>query len=223
MSEENMRFDDGGGRERVARVDYPSNSKKEKDAPADPKNKNVTKVTVGEVVTRKKPLGSRIRSTFVNENSQNVGQYVLLEVLIPAAKNMLSDAISQGIEKLLFGDSRPRGSTGSRPGYTSYNKMARSPGSPGSPIREINRRDRANHDFDDIVLSTRGEAEEVLDRLRDLVDEYEIATVADLYDLVGISSSFTDNKWGWYDLKHASVRNIRGGYLVVLPRTQPID
>ena len=87
----------------------------------------------------------------------------------------------------------------------------------------MSRTSRARHDFDEIILETRGEAEEVLSHLVDLTIDYQQATVADLYDLVGITSNFTDNKYGWTDLRSASVTRVRDGYLINLPRTQILD
>ena len=69
----------------------------------------------------------------------------------------------------------------------------------------------------------RAEAEEVIDRLFELVSIYESATVADLYELVGLSSTHTDHKWGWTDLMGAGVSRIRGGYLLDLPDPEPLD
>ena len=66
--------------------------------------------------------------------------------------------------------------------------------------REPSARNRSRHDFDDIVLDSRGEAEEVLSTLVDLVEDYGVASVADLYDLVGIESTFVDTKYGWTNL-----------------------
>lgn len=216
MSE--MNVDDGAGRQRTVKVTYPGNSRTGKELPPE---KKVEKITVGEVRTRKKGLASRISGSMVSERGDSVGSYILFEVLIPAAKNMISDAVSQGVERMLFGEVRSRGRSDSRPGYTNYNKVRSTTGEYGN--RDISRRSRTTHDFDEIILSSRGEAEEVLDRLRDLVDKYETATVNDLYDLVGVTGSFTDDKWGWYDLREAMVRATRGGYIVILPRTQPID
>lgn len=217
MSE--MNVDDGAGRQRTVKVNYPGNSKTGKELPPE---KKVEKITVGEVRTRKKGLASRIGGSMVSERSDTVGSYILFEVLIPALKNTISDAVSQGVERMLFGEVRSSRTSSNRPGYTNYNKVVRSTtGEYGN--RDISRRSRTTHDFDEIILSSRGEAEEVLDRLRDLVDSFEVATVNDFYSLVGITGSFTDDKWGWYDLKDAMVRAIRGGYIVVLPRTQPID
>jgi hypothetical protein len=217
MTEGMMNIDVGGGRQRKVKVDYPSNSKRLKIEVEEEKPKQ-EKVVSGAVVTRKKGVASKIHDTFFSEDSNSVVQYVVMEVLVPAAKNMISDAVSQGVERLMFGDIRPRSTQGVRTGYTNYNRAQPQ----ATQQRTMTRQARTTHDFSDVILETRGEAEDVLDRLRDLVDKYQVATVNDLYDLVGITGEFTDDNWGWYDLRSASVRAIRGGYLLLLPRTQPI-
>lgn len=205
----------------VDEKNYPGNSKSSKEAGEG--RKKVDKVVTGEAIQRKKPIGSRIKETFTGEDARSVGSYILFDVIVPAAKAMLADAASQGAERLLFGDSSPRKrSGGGRTNYTSYNRMHSSSNNSGSK-REISYRARATHDFDEIVVESRGDAEEVLDRLGDLVDNYDVASVADFYDLVGITGSFTDDKWGWFDLRSASVRRVRDGYLISLPKPQPLD
>lgn len=206
-------------------MNYPGNTHKDREAvtPNEPK-KVIAKVIQGEAVQRKKPLGRRIADTFTGEDMHSVGSYILFDVLIPAAKAMFSDAISQGAERVFFGESRPRQSRSRDGGYTSYNRMHSSSGRRSSEEpRHISSRARATHDFGEVVLDTRGEAEEVLDSLQALVDQFELATVSDLYELVGITGSFTDNKWGWTDLRGAGIRRVREGYLLDLPRTAPID
>jgi hypothetical protein len=168
-------------------------------------------------------LFRRVTHDFISEDGPSVMQYVVLEVMMPAAKNLISDVVSQGIERMLYGDSRPSRSSG-RPGYTNY---SRPPGAGRSipmsdPRPALSRQARANHDFGEIILATRAEAEDVLEQLRELINQYEIATVSDLYQLVGHTGEFTDDKWGWDDLRSASIRPIRGGYLLNMPRTQPI-
>jgi len=76
---------------------------------------------------------------------------------------------------------------------------------------------------EDIILRTRGEGEAVIASLSDLIEDYGVASVADLYDLVGITGSFTDNKYGWTNLRTASVTRVRDGFLLNLPRPTPID
>lgn len=87
----------------------------------------------------------------------------------------------------------------------------------------MSRQARSRHDFDEVVLTSRTEAEEVIDRLFEVVSRYGTATVADLYELVGITGTHTDNKWGWTDLRGAGVSRVRGGYLLDLPEPQPLD
>lgn len=88
----------------------------------------------------------------------------------------------------------------------------------------MSRRGRSQHEFDDIVLATRVEAEEVLDRLFDLISRYQTASVADFYEMVGESKNQIDERWGWTDLRSASIVKLRGeGYLINLPKPELLD
>lgn len=225
MPDETVVGDAGSGRQKAMKVNYPGNSHKDRDSKTAKPEKVVEKVISGEAIQRKKSLGSKFKDVFAGEDAKSVGAYILFDVIIPAAKAMLADAASQGAERMLFGDSRGRNnSSGGRQGYTSYNKMySRTPNQNSSGTRELSRQARATHNFGEVILSTRGEAEEVLDRLTALIDMYAVATVSDLYDLVGITGSFTDDKWGWYDLRGSQISRIREGYLINLPQTQPVD
>lgn len=215
---DNLYADDGAGRTKVAKVNYPSNSAKMKDEPKKPLIEKV--VTTGGVHQRQKPIVGKIVNSIVEERSGSVMEYIAMEVLLPAAKDMIIDAFSQGIQRLFYGDSRSRRAE-SRGGYTNYSKLSRP--SEYEPRRELSRRERAAHDFDDLVIRSRGEAEDVLDRMRDLVRDYGAAKVTDLYDLVGLSGSYVDDRWGWTDLRDARVKPVRGGYLLELPRTEPLE
>lgn len=198
---------------------FPANSHKAKEG-MKPKEKKIERVTEGEAIQRKKPLGRKIAETFTGEDAKSAGMYILMDVLIPAAKNMISDAVSQGVERMLFGESRPRSSGSStRTGHTSYNKMYSSPNSPG---RTISRRARATHDFGEIILASRAEADEVLDNLSAIISQYDQATVTDLYELVGITGNYTDDRYGWTDLRGSGVRYVREGYLLDLPAPEAL-
>jgi hypothetical protein len=201
--------------------EFPSNSEVSKQTAED---KNIERVTRGDTVRRRKPLRKKFTETFIAGDMKTAIHYVIFEVLFPAARETISESVSQGIDKLIFGERRrggfrnpPSGPTG----YVSYNRYAMGSSSP-SAHRAMSRQARARHDFDEIILESRVEAEEVIDRLFDLVSRYESATVADLYELVGLSSSHTDHKWGWTDIRGAGVSRIRGGYLLDLPEPHPL-
>lgn len=72
--------------------------------------------------------------------------------------------------------------------------------------------------FDQIVVSSRAEAEEIVSSLVGRITGYGCATVADLYDMVGIKSKFTDTNWGWIELKDVTLRNTDHGWLIDLPK-----
>lgn len=221
-------------------MDYPGNSHKSKMAAeaaqiddAKKPEKKIEPIVTGRVVRRKTPLGRRFKETFGGSDAKSVWSFVALDVLLPAAKDMLADAVSQGVERMLFGEARSTSRrTGYRPGgsqtgYVSYNRYSsptsRGPVTPRDDGPRISRSSRARQNFDEIILATRVEAEEVIDRMFDLVSRYEVVTVADLYELVGVSGEYTDAKWGWTDLRGAAAMRIRDGYLLDLPRPIYLD
>lgn len=213
---------------------YPGNSNKAK-APVEekPETKKIESVVTGGVTRRKTPLGKRFVETFIGGDARSVAGYVVLEVLVPAAKDMVADAFSQGVERMIYGEVRSASRrSGHRPGggngYVSYNRISQGNNRPRSGLdefarREPSRRARGTHDFDEIIIATRVEADEVITRLYDILEQYEVATVADLYELVGITPNYTDGKWGWASLSGAGVNRIREGYLLNLPKPEPVE
>jgi hypothetical protein len=205
--------------------EYPPNSEASKRR-AQEEAKHIKRVTTEEPLRRKKSLRKQFSETFVAGDARTATHYVVFDVLIPAAKDTIVEVLSQGVEKLIYGDSRRKGS-GVTPqsgptGVVSYNRYSMQSRQTG-PQRTISRQARVRHDFDEIVLTSRTEAEEVIDRLFEVVSQYGSATVADLYELVGITGTHTDNKWGWTDLRGAGVSRVRNGYLLDLAEPQPLD
>lgn len=207
--------------------EFPGNSRRQRDRPsqvqAEPKK--IERVVQSHVDRRKKPLGKRFTEIFMGGDARSVWSFVTLDVLVPAAKDTLADAISQGFERLIFGEARSRSRSGRRPGesYINYSRYSRDRKEDPRDRPNMSHRARAAHDFDEIIIATRVEAEEVIDRMFDIVAKYECATVNDLYDLVGIQGSYTDDKYGWNDLRGAGVTRVRNGYLLDLPRPEPLD
>ena len=206
--------------------EFPANSQASKSDP--PVDKKIERITSSDPVRKKKSLRRQFSETFVAGDMRGAVSYVIMDVMLPAAKDMIVEAGSQGIERLIFGETRRR--SGRTPqagatGYVSYNRMSGPTVASriSGPARAMSRAARSRHNFDEIILESRTEAEDVIDRLFELVSRYETATVADLYELVGISSTHTDHRWGWLDLHGAGVSRIRGGYLLDLPDPEPLD
>lgn len=193
--------------------EYKSNSHRSKEIERE--EKKVERVVNGKVKSKKK---NRFADTFISEDAASVKEYIIFDVLIPAAKNAISDMVTTGIQMMLYGEVRGTNkSKGSKVSYSKYYDDRRD--------RDYDRRSRtrSGYDYDEIILESRAEAEEVLNSMDDLLDRYGLVSVADLYDLVGITGNYTDNKYGWTSLRHASVQRLRDGYLLKLPRAIPLD
>ena len=202
--------------------DYKPNSNRFKEEQKnDIEEKKIEKVVTGKVITKKRSKVDRFFGEIVSEDAKNVKSYVFGEVLIPAIKKAISDIVTDGIDIILYGESRKSGrrnSISDRVSYRSY-----------YDDRSSNRDNRstahlsAGYSYDDIILDSRGEAEEVLTRMDELMDTYGLVRVADLYDLVGITGNYTDNKYGWTNIRNAEILRVREGYMIKMPRAVPID
>lgn len=191
--------------------------------------KNIVRVAEGEVIRRKRPMSKRFKEAILGGDSKSVGEYVLLDVLIPAIRDMISDAATTSIERMVYGgDVRPHGRrpsqrVGGGLGHTRYDRMGSSNRREDPRDREpMSRRARAQHDFDEVILSTRVEADEILTQMYDLLEKFDAVSVADLYELSGISSNHVDHRWGWVDLTGSGITRTRSGYLLDLPRPEPL-
>jgi hypothetical protein len=201
--------------------EYTPNSRRYRDEQRDSvpaEKKKVEKVVQGTVKTKKK---SDLAKAFVAEDIRNVGSYIVMDVLIPAAKKALSDIVANGIDMLLYGDSRRRSNSSSGSAhYVSYRDYSNRN---NDRFAGDSARTRSGYSYDDVILETRAEANEVLDRMNEIIDTYKQVSVGDLYDLVGITGNYTDNNYGWTDLRSAEPIMARGGgWMIRLPKALPL-
>lgn len=185
--------------------------------------KKVEKVVTTTAVKRKNGV-RKFADSFISEDAANVKSYVVSEVLIPALKKAISDIVTDGIDMILYGSSGKSRQNSTKTSYISYRNYS-DPRDKKYSYRETSRSTNAGYSYDDIILSTRSEAEEVILAMSELVETYGVASIADLYDLVGVSGNFTDNKYGWTkaNIRNAEVVRTRDGYLLKFPRARLID
>lgn len=188
--------------------------------------KSVEKVVTGKVTQKKKSLGRKFVEIFFadGEDIGDIKRYLVEDVLVPAVKENIADAINGAIGMLFFGEVRRRASksgngSGTKVNYGGYfnggdsrrERMAKS-------TREKNSRT----ELDDFLFESRADAEQVRDEMLEMLDTYNQVTVADYLDMLGKTSEFTDNKYGWTDLGNIRVVAGRGGYRLILPREMPL-
>lgn len=180
--------------------------------------KKVEKVVKGVVKVKKKNELRKFADIFVAEDAGSVGSYIFMEVLVPAIKKAISDIVTDGIDMILYGSPRKHGK-GSGVANVSYRSFY---DKRDDRHRDDNPRTRTGYNYDDIVLESIGEANEVIDQMGALIETYGMVSVADLYDLVGKSCNYTDNKYGWTNISNAEAIRVRDGYLLKLPKAAPL-
>ena len=205
----------------MSEVHFEPNSHKYKDEQqkTHPEKPRLEKVVNGTVKTKKKSDISKLRDNFIAEDAATIKSYLLTDVLLPALKNTIEDVVTNGIRMLLRGDTAAR-KTGNGASKIAYDRMYDRRDDGRRP--SMNYRSRSVYDFDDIILETRGEAEAVIDRLCEAIDAYGQASIGDLNDLVGRTGNYTDNDYGWFNLRSAEAIRTRDGYILKLPRVVPL-
>lgn len=197
---------------------FPPNSSKARDKP-----EKIERITSAETGRKKRGLGSKVKTTFIGGDAKGALHYMMLEVVVPAIQDTLIDAFQGGVERLIRGENaRPRrgiSSSYGNVGHVAYNRMGNAPtSSRASQTRMLSRRARSSLEFDEIIIPSRQEAEEVIDRMFDILSRYGSVSVDQLYALTGIQASHTDTTWGWTELRGAkAVRLGKGGFLLDLP------
>lgn len=198
--------------------DYRSNSHKSKD-PKTTTDKKVEKVINGSAKTKKKSEIQKFADVFVSEDVSNVKSYILMDVIIPAAKKMISDVIVSGIDMILYGEVGHTKRSGNGSSKVSYRQFYDKAGKNDSSLI----RARSAYDYDNILFETRGDAEAVLSELDELISVYNIASVMDLYSAAGLQCDYTYNKYGWTDIRSATVMRVNNGYVIKLPKALPLN
>lgn len=197
--------------------DYGPNSHKSKQEANNVPAKKVEKVVTGKVRTKKKSEVQKLIGAFVSEDIPNLKEYVIKDVLIPTIKNAIEDIVTNGIRMILRGETgaRTKKGTASKVSYRDYYDDKRDD-------NRVTVSSRSSFSYDEIIFESRGEAEEVLTRMDELLDTYGKVSVADLYDLADLTGEYTYGNYGWTNLSSAAVVRDGGGYSLKLPRPIPI-
>lgn len=204
--------------------------------------RKVSPVVQGSVKRKKQPAGERLRESLGLEKTRTVGDYLVWDVLIPAAKEMVADLVKKGIDVFLYGGAstsdRPQGRPGrtSRVNYGGYYSGPERRGDYRQAARDRRYADNVRFDarefiFEDYVDDkgrlVRGKeaADIVLSELIELIDVYGQARVSDFYSAVGETerSNFTDKNYGWDALGYSDVVRVRDGWVIDLPRPIPLN
>lgn len=149
-----------------------------------------------------------------------IADYLINDMAIPKLKKAIPIIGRDILEMLVSPNSHERRSTYRDRGTTrvSYDRYSRE----DDYARKT--KTRKSSVFENPLFATRGEAEDVLEMMLEAIDKFGVVTVMDLYDMLGEeNTSFSDDRYGWIDLRRAEIRPYRGDFLLDLPRPKFID
>lgn len=200
----------------------PSNSHKSREQERKQYNnpeKKIEPVVSAKATTKKKSGIVRLADVFLPEDVESVKSYILADVIIPKIKNMLHDIGSEAWDSFWGISGRStRSNTASRVSYVSYDKYSQNRG-------QDQPRQSSGVNYEEIIFSTRGDAESVYDRMSELCDSFGAVSVADVYELADVTNdNYTLNKYGWTSMEGAQVVRLSGGgFTIKMPKARPFD
>lgn len=153
-------------------------------------------------VVEEKKFQDKVHDALIAEDIKDVVDWAVKKKVVPGFKELLVDMIRR---MLLGGDSvttaaKKSVKTAIGGVYHDYNEPYRV--RRASDVVRESRLDSSSrgpsYRIGNIYVASRGEAQEINDEMAKRVEEYEEATVADLFSLCGITrSNHQDTKWGW--------------------------
>lgn len=173
-------------------------------------------------ITHKKSGFSKFIGTFIGGDITDVVGHLIDDILAPGAVDLLDDMAHSFVDGMIYRDD-PKGysrSSGSRRrggrGHTSYDRVSSKASKHSTISRSEGRRRSMN--FDDLLFYDRRDAQDVLNSLREELEEngYDCVTVGDFYDKYEEACKvtikprdFNERKYGWEDLDDATIVAVR--------------
>ena len=208
--------------------EFQNNSQTAKQKPKESVDEEIEKIIDGSARISKPTGMTRLRRSFIAGDASSVGDHVFWNLLIPSAQDAVAEMLSTFVDMMIYGEKRGRvtrpgvpavgtGST-SRVNYSGVGTVARAAINPAMTQPVVERLDPTR-----IMVNSRAEAEVVLGKMIEYVDQYGAVTVAQLYRMLGHTPEYTDNKWGWTNLDSADFRRHRHEVRIILPTPQDLN
>lgn len=182
-------------------------------------DKTIKPVTQGHI--RKKGVTDQIKEVLDLADISTVRDYVIKDWLIPQAKAMILDSIGVYFNtgrKSTFNSGRNTRLTNIPYETYSYNKKPAAARTKQVDVAE------KGFPYNDIIVDTRPEGEEVIARMVECIENDGYVTVQTAFELVGQRmSNYQANSYGWFDLRSTRIKKVYEGYLLQFPKAVPLN
>lgn len=153
----------------------------------------------------------KMAMNMIEDRTESLKQY-----LMPAITDAIIGVVTGTIDVICHGKVTEKKSNATRISYKDYYDDRNGARSRNGISTRLS--------YDDITFESRSDAVEALDRMDEILDQFGVVSVADLFEVAGrTGNGYTDNNYGWTSLISASVQPAgRGEYYIKLQRPRNI-
>lgn len=202
----------------------------------EPAKEKIDPVVKNEVEVKKKSKVKSATESFLGEELDSVKDHIVNDMIIPSTKDAMSnmfggiidffnDMIHDFIDTMLFGADSHQQKTKASQTYVSYQGYYTKKNNNSRQKRPVTAKEQ--HDISELEYQTAEDARTVLYDMQDIINSYKSVSVAELFDLSGITLDWAERKEkekiGWTDLSGVSVRRRRGKHILTLPRAERLE
>lgn len=203
-------------------AEYKANSFTSKNEETTEKIRPVAKKTVATATIRKKSELRKMVDAFLPNDLNAVKQDIVTNIVVPTVRKCLYNILKNTIDILINGEITDRersSSSRTRVSYAGYYNSSRN-----NDSRSDNSVARNNgYDYGDVIVGSIAEANDVLDEMGAMIEQYGRASVHNLYECVGQRGNYNDHDFGWTNISRAKVVSDRDGYRIVMPTPMHFD
>ena len=209
---------------------FPGNSNKDKEERKAEDRPKQDKIVQGSVRRSKPSIFSKVAESFFSEaaNEEDLKTTIIFDYLIPTIKDTIVEMGKMFLDGIFYGSTSTHKQTASnkpyRVSYSGYYDQNKS--KPAS--NRITSRNFYEFIFENEEgnrSKARKDAEDTLNKMIEIADQYSTASVADFCEMAGIDGEWTDNNYGWHmeDLvKKTKVVGAGRGYKIIFPEPRSI-
>lgn len=186
-----------------------------------PPKKKVVPVIPG-AVPAPRPATKRFADYLFQESPKQLSKKVGREVVVPRLKAGFEEAARNFLSGMLWGSGgspiNPNIIQGTvlRGGNINYNGI--STGLSNTTQAAQANVSRGNGNYEDLICASSEHAELLLATMYNLMNEYRVVTVADLYEAANRTPAPSHGSYGWYSFDGARIVKDREGFRLELPR-----
>lgn len=194
--------------------EYKSNSHKSKEVA---KQHAIEKVVSGKVRVKRQRKGNleKAAEIFTGQDLNSVKEHLIKNVLFPNIQKLLYDTITNGADTIIYGGKgKNKRSDGTRvPYWRSYDSES------GSNNEKPTYSGRGIYNFENLLFEKKQDAEAVLDSMQEIIDQFGVVSVADLYDLADVTiDNTTASNYGWKSIASAKSVATPDGWILSLSK-----